>query len=215
MIEHLEGLDFENLAEKTVRNGDTFDVGRCISPIKRTNSLLDSDLRFLLAETDRPVKMTLPSPLTVTDSLVDEHYGGERELGFAITDTLNEEARDLDALGPAVIQFDEPAFSRQPEKVADWGIKALDRACSGLQAKTAAHICYGYPKTGQAHEIVDSYPIILKELKKSKIDQLSLEFQASGLDPALLRLCPSKTVLFGCISNGTLGTTIESSENVA
>ncbi|MEE9239701.1 MAG: hypothetical protein V3U53_00755 [bacterium] len=215
VIEGLEGLDFENLAEKVVRSGNTFDVGRCVSPVNRTKPLLEEDLRFLLAETGRPVKMTLPGPVTVVDSLVDEHYGDERELGLAVADALNEEARALDALGPAVIQFDEPAFSRQPEKVADWGIEALDRACWGLQAKTATHICYGYPKPGQEHKIVDSYPVILKELEKSKIDQLSLEFEASGLDPVLLRLCPSKTVLFGCISNGTLGTAIESPEDVA
>ena len=41
----------------------------------------------------------------------------------------------------------------------------------------------------------------MAELERSQIDQLALEFHAPQLDPALLELCPSKTVLFGCIDN--------------
>ncbi len=38
----------------------------------------------------------------------------------------------------------------------------------------------------------------------------------AGLDPDLLALCPSKTVLFGCIDNGALGfERIETAEQVA
>ena len=54
---------------------------------------------------------------------------------------------------------------------------------------------------GVPRPIVDSYPVILKALEDSKIDQLALEFEASRLDPKLLELCPSKTVMFGCIDN--------------
>ena len=58
--------------------------------------------------------------------------------------------------------------------------------------------------------------MILKELERSRVDQLALEFEASGLDLALLRLCPSKTVLFGCIDNGALGfDRVETPEQVA
>jgi 5-methyltetrahydropteroyltriglutamate--homocysteine methyltransferase len=117
---------------------------------------------------------------------------------------LNEEALALEKLGVSVIQFDEPVFSRYPDKVVDWGIQALDRCVLGLsKSKTAAHICYSYPMPGVPRPIVDSYPVILKALEDSKIDELALEFEASKLDPKLLRLCPSKTIMFGCIDNGT------------
>jgi len=56
---------------------------------------------------------------------------------------------------------------------------------------------------GVPRPIVDSYPVILEALENSKVDQLALEFEASKLEPSLLRRCPSKTVLFGCIDNGT------------
>jgi 5-methyltetrahydropteroyltriglutamate--homocysteine methyltransferase len=140
--------------------------------------------------------------MTVWDTLADEYYDDERALALDFAAAINEEAREIDALGPAVIQFDEPVFSRYPERVAEWGIEALDRCLEGLAATTAVHVCYSYPMPGVARPIQDSYPVILKELERSKIDQLALEFEASRLDPALLRLCPSKTILFGCIDNG-------------
>ena len=210
----LKGFDYDNLVEKWTRAGRRkADVGQCVGAVRHSRPILEDDLRFLMEETDRRVKITLPGPLSVVDSTFDAHYGDERTYALALAGALNEEARALDALGPEVIQFDEPGFSRYPEKVAEWGIEALDRCVEGIRAKTAVHICYSYPMPGVPRPIVDSYPVILKELEHAKVDQLALEFEASGLDPALLRLCPSKTVMFGCISNGT--GEIETPEHVA
>ena len=57
---------------------------------------------------------------------------------------LNEEARELEAAGVDVIQFDEPAFNVFMADVKEWGIDALHRAIEGLTCTTAVHICYGY-----------------------------------------------------------------------
>jgi 5-methyltetrahydropteroyltriglutamate--homocysteine methyltransferase len=211
----LEGFDYETLAKKWTRNKRRLaEVGRCIGPVRRSGPMLKKDAAFMLAETDRPVKITMPGPMTVVDSTADEHYGDEATMAMEVAAALNEEARELDALGVAVIQFDEPVFSRYPDKVKEWGITALDRCLEGVNsAKTAAHICYSYPMPGVPRPIVDSYPVILEALEASKIDQLALEFEASKLDPELLRLCPSKTVMFGCIDNGI--NEIESPEYVA
>ncbi|MEM7404814.1 MAG: hypothetical protein AAF458_05940 [Pseudomonadota bacterium] len=210
----LAGFDYDTLGEKWIRNGRRkANVGRCVGPVERTQSILRDDLAFALSVTERPLKVTLPGPMTVVDSTLDVYYGDERALAFAIADAINAEARDLDLLGPAVIQFDEPVFSRYPEKVADWGVEALDRAAAGLNAKTCAHICYSYPMPGVPRPIVDTYPEILRSLEASRVEQLALEFEASKLDPKALRECPSKTVLFGCIDNGT--DVVESPESVA
>lgn len=211
----LDGFDYETLAEKWTRNNRRLaEVGRCVGPVRRSKAMLTRDAEFMLAETDLPVKMTLPGPMTVVDSTADEHYGDEATMAMEVAEALNAEARELEALGVAVIQFDEPVFSRYPDKVKEWGITALDRCLEGItKAQTAAHICYSYPMPGVPRPIVDSYPVILEALEKSKIDQLALEFEASELDPELLRLCPSKTVMFGCIDNGTHD--IETPEYVA
>ena len=211
----LNGFDYETLAKKWTRNKRRLaEVGRCIGPVRRSGSILKKDAAFMLAETDLPVKITMPGPMTVVDSTADEHYGDEATMAMEVAAALNEEARELDALGVAVIQFDEPVFSRYPDKVKEWGITALDRCLEGVtSAKTAAHICYSYPMPGVPRPIMDTYPVILEALEGSKIDQLALEFEASKLDPELLRLCPSKTVMFGCIDNGI--DEIETPEQVA
>jgi 5-methyltetrahydropteroyltriglutamate--homocysteine methyltransferase len=205
----LTGFDYETLAEKWIRDGRRLaQVGRCVGPVGWPGPLAVEDLRFLQAESTRQVKMTLPGPMTIIDSTYDAHYGNERDFAMAVADVLNLEARELDKLGPAVIQFDEPVFSRYPEKVADWGIEALDRCVAGLDATTAVHVCYSYPMPGIARPIKPSYPVILAELERSAVDQLALEFEAPQLDLSLLELCRSKTVLFGCMDNG-----IEEAEN--
>ena len=201
----LKGFDYQTLTKKWTRNNRRLaEVGRCIGPIKRNASILRSELSFILRETTLPVKITLPGPMTVADSTADEFYHNEEQLAMDVAVALNEEALELEQQGAAVIQIDEPVFSRYPEKVVSWGIKALDRCLEGLStAKSAAHICYSYPMPGVPRPIVDSYPVILEALESSKVDELALEFEASKLDPSLLRRCPSKTVLFGCIDNGT------------
>ena len=147
------------------------------------------------------------------NSVLDVYYGDERQFAMAIAEAINEEAQALDLLGPAVIQFDEPVFSRYPEKVVAWCIEALDRCLEGLATQTAVNVCYSYPIPGLARPIKPSYPTILAELENSKVDQLALEFEAPGLDPALLSNCPSKTVLFGCIDNGNEA--VETPEHIA
>jgi 5-methyltetrahydropteroyltriglutamate--homocysteine methyltransferase len=199
----LTGFDYESLAEKWIRDGRRLaQVGRCVGPVGWPGPLAVDDLRFLKAETTRPVKMTLPGPMTIVDSTFDAHYGNDRDFAMAVAAAINMEALELDKLGPAVIQIDEPVFSRYPEQVADWGIEALDRCLEGVNAATAVHVCYSYAMPGVPRPIKPSYPVILAELERSSVEQLALEFEAPRLDPALLELCPSKTVLFGCVDNG-------------
>ena len=97
------------------------------------------------AHTERRLKFTLPGPMTICDTVADAHYGDRAAMAMAFAELLNEEARELAAIGVDVIQFDEPAFNVYLDEVVDWGIAALHRATEGLSScKTAVHICYGY-----------------------------------------------------------------------
>lgn len=208
------GFDYETFETRTMRAGRrTVRAGRCIAPIEHRGPILVEDLRFTLAESTRPVRVTLPGPMTVVDSTVDRYYHDEKAMAFAWADAINKEARLLDALGPAVIQIDEPVFSRYPEKTEEWGIAALDRCVEGLRCQTAVHVCYGYPQPNTPRPVRDTYPAILAALDRSKIDQLALEFEGPALDPKVLTSCPSKTVLFGCVFNSD--DTTETAEHVA
>ena len=80
------------------------------------------------------MKFTLPGPMTMVDTLYDDHYRSREKLAWAFAEILNEEARAIEATGVDVIQFDEPAFNVYFDEVRDWGIAALERAAQGLSA---------------------------------------------------------------------------------
>ena len=196
------GFDYTNLQPKKMRGGRrTLLAGSCTQPIQHRQAIVVDDLAFLKNETDKPVKMTLPGPMTVVDSTNNNFYSTEEEMAFAWANAINKEAKLLDDLGVDIIQFDEPAFSRYPDKVEKWGIEALDQCVSGLRCSTAVHVCYGYPQPGLLRPVNDSYETIIALLEQSNVAQLALEFEGANLDPKLLKNCPSKTVIFGCVFN--------------
>jgi 5-methyltetrahydropteroyltriglutamate--homocysteine methyltransferase len=173
--------------------------------IKRTKPVHGDEVRFMRAHTKKQVKFTLPGPMTIVDTLADDHYKSREKLAFAFAEALNAEALDLANGGADVIQFDEPAFNVYPDEVRDWGIAALERAAQGVNCKTAVHICYGYgiPANlawkqtlgSQWRQYEDVFPL----LAKSKIGQVSLECANSKVPIELLGLLKSKDVLVGAI----------------
>jgi 5-methyltetrahydropteroyltriglutamate--homocysteine methyltransferase len=85
------------------------EVPTVVGPIRRPRPVHADDVRFARAHTSRRLKFTLPGPMTIVDTLADEHYRDRRRLAFDFARVLNEEARDLARLGVDVVQFDEPA----------------------------------------------------------------------------------------------------------
>ena len=202
LTKNMGGFDYSYLQAKEMRGGRrTLLAGSCTQSIEHKKAIIVDDLAFLKTETDKPVKMTLPGPMTVVDSTNNNFYATEQDMAFAWATAINKEAKLLDDLGVDIIQFDEPAFSRYPEKVEKWGIEALDRCVSDLKCSTAVHVCYGYPQPGLLRPVNDSYETIIALLEQSKVDQLALEFEGADLAPQLLKHCPSKTVIFGCVFN--------------
>ena len=145
--EGLSGLDFERLAKIDTRGnryGIQVDAARVVGPIRRPRPILVDALRFLKRQTGKPVKVTLPGPMTTADTLADEHYGDRQTLAAEIAKVLNEEALELAENGCDIVQFDEPCFNIYLDAVEDWGIRTLEAAAKGVRAKIAVHICYGY-----------------------------------------------------------------------
>jgi 5-methyltetrahydropteroyltriglutamate--homocysteine methyltransferase len=140
-------------------------------------------------------------------------------MAMAFAELLNQEARELDALGVDVIQFDEPAFNVFMDDVKDWGIDALHRAIEGLRCATAVHICYGYGIEANIRwkESLGAewrqYGEIFPALNVSRIAQVSLECANSHVPASLLALLKDKDVLLGAIDVAALE--IETPEQVA
>ncbi|MGZ8203427.1 MAG: methionine synthase [Burkholderiales bacterium] len=218
-LEHLRGVDFEHLVTMRIRQRYEAKVPQVVGPVSRPRSVHAEDVRLLRAETDRPIKYTLPGPMTIVDTLHDGYYGDRVRLAMHLAKILNKEARELEALGADIIQFDEPAFNVYMDEVRTWGIEALERAAEGLKCKSAVHICYGYgikanidwKKTlgSKWRQYEQTFPAIAR----SRINQVSLECHNSKVPLELIGLLEGKDVMVGAIDVAT--TRVEKPEEVA
>jgi len=218
-IEGLAGVDFANKKTVRIRNRYDADVPMVVGPVARRHPIYVEDARFVVGEASRPVKYTLPGPMTMVDTLYDGHYKSREKLAFAFAGILNEEARAIEAAGVAVVQFDEPAFNVYFDEVRDWGMAALERAAEGLRCKTAVHICYGYGIKANIEwkktlgEKWRQYEATFPLLARSAIDQVSLECANSHVPLELVGLLAGKDVLVGAID--VASEQVETPEEVA
>jgi 5-methyltetrahydropteroyltriglutamate--homocysteine methyltransferase len=173
-------------------------VPRVVGKIKRRAPAILEDLRFAKTQTNKPIKMDVPGPMTVVDSTLDEFYKDEGAMAMDVAAALNEELRDLQAAGCDVLEIDEPAMTRYHEKVFAYGAKALDRCLEGIHVPTVVHLCYGYPG-GAGHQHEYEYPELLGELMKTKVGGFGVEFARSNYDPAVLAIAKGRIVMFGCV----------------
>ena len=51
-----------------------------------------------------PMKITLPGPMTITDSVVDQYYGNQKILGNVLAKFINTEIKALVSAGCKTIQ---------------------------------------------------------------------------------------------------------------
>jgi 5-methyltetrahydropteroyltriglutamate--homocysteine methyltransferase len=221
-LEGLTGIDTERLGRKRTRGGryaQEQDVARIVAEVTRPRPITVAALAFTKAHTRRSVKVTLPGPMTIVDSVLDDYYRRDEEtLAMRFAALLNTEARDLAAAGADVIQLDEPCFNIYLDNVKAWGIRALEAAIDGVPCTTAIHICYSYgiPRVlawKRQNTEWEQYAVTLPLLSETRVDQISVECAASGVDMAVLSGARGKDVLLGVIDVGT--EEIESPELVA
>jgi len=218
-VEHLSGVDFEK--RETVRIRDRYDasVPTVVGAVSRPRSVFVDDARFLRRQTSKPIKWALPGPMTMIDTLYDSHYKSREKLAWEFAKILNQEARELEAAGVDIIQFDEPAFNVFFDEVNDWGIATLERAVEGLKCETAVHICYGYgikANTDWKKTLGSEwrqYESIFPQLQQSSIDIISLECHNSHVPMELMELIRGKKVMVGAID--VASDIIETPEQVA
>ena len=219
-LERIEGIDWARKTRMGIRdNRYVVDVPTVTAPVRRRGPVHGEQARFTRAYTERQLKFTLPGPMTICDTIADAHYGRRADMAMAFAAILNEEARELEAAGVDVIQFDEPAFNVFMDDVKAWGIDALHRAIEGLRCPTAVHICYGYGIEANIRwkQTLGAewrqYEEIFPALNASRLAQVSLECANSRVPLALLGLLKDKQILLGAIDVATQE--IETAEQVA
>ncbi len=219
-LEFVDGIDFANKVEMGIR-ADRYKamVPQVRGALKLKSRVHEAEARHARAHTKRKLKITMPGPMTISDTIADRHYGDKVKMAMAFADLLNQEARALEKDGLDVIQFDEPAFNVFMDEVTGWGVEALERAIDGLKCTTAVHICYGYGikanidwKNSLGAEW-RQYEKIFPALAKSRIGQVSIECIHSHVPLQLLSLLEGKDVLAGVIDVAT--DTVETPEEIA
>ena len=117
------------------RTGRVNAVPRVVGPIRRTRPVEVDDLRFLRANTDRTIKITLPGPFTMSQQAQNEAYDDPADLALDLATAVNEEVRDLFAAGADVVQIDEPWLQARPEQARAYALPAIDRALGASRAR--------------------------------------------------------------------------------
>jgi 5-methyltetrahydropteroyltriglutamate--homocysteine methyltransferase len=219
-LEYVDGIDFAHKVEMGIRN----DRYKAMVPVVTGALTLKgrvhgAEARHARAHTKRKLKITLPGPMTIVDTIADKHYGDRVAMAFAFADLLNQEARALEADGVDTIQFDEPAFNVYMKEVTEWGLEALHRATAGLKCATAVHICYGYGIKANIDWKASlggewrQYEAIFPALAASRLTEVSVECIHSKVPIQLLGLLKGKDVQIGVIDVAT--DTVEAPEDVA
>jgi len=205
---HLHGIDFENLTNKVHRNGaavaDLPTINGHIEP--RGEHFLDHDFRSAQKFSDRPVKVTVPGPLSIMDTTTNRHYHSDRELAFDLATALNFEIRTLADAGCKYIQVDEPLFVRKVDDALAYGIESLERCFDGIPSDVTRvmHMCCGYPGHLDDENYLkadpDCYRQLARAVDSSSVQQVSIEDAHCLNDLQLLEDFTNTDIILGVVT---------------
>jgi 5-methyltetrahydropteroyltriglutamate--homocysteine methyltransferase len=204
---HIEGIDFTTLTRKELRGGTyAANLPTIVSSVRSRDEFLVRDWRRAQVCTERPVKITMPGPMTISDTTVDAYYQDPGRLGADLAAVLNHEVRALAEAGCRHIQIDEPLFARKPDEALAYGFENLERAFHGCPNSVVrtVHMCCGYPDRLDNPDYPkadrDSYRRIASTIEDSTIDAVSLEDAHRHIDLSVLESFEATTVILGVVA---------------
>jgi 5-methyltetrahydropteroyltriglutamate--homocysteine methyltransferase len=196
----LAGIDVENPGTAVDRTGHPNPVPRIVGRIHRERPIELRDAQFLVANTTKKTKITLPGPFTMMQQAQNDHYASVEDAAMDYAAAVNAEIRDLFAAGVDVVQLDEPYLQARPDEAKKYAVRAINRALEGVSGTTCLHLCFGYAHI--VHERPSGYSF-LGELDAVRADVISIEAAQPNLDLDILRALPSKTIMVGVIDLGS------------
>ena len=218
---HLSGFDFNNLEHRVLRDGAyETDLPAIRGPILHSGKN-DSAHDYIASQgvSSRPVKFTLPGPLTIMDTTADCFYNDRPKLNTALAKTINKEVLALVEAGCKHIQIDEPLFARSVKDALDFGMEGLERCFYGVPKSVTriVHMCCGYPDhlddTDYKKADPSSYYQLSKAIDQAAFDQISIEDKHCCNNLELLEKFEKKTVIFGSLAIAS--SALETVEEVA
>jgi len=204
---HLNGIDFEHLTLKSLRQGAySARLPTITGPVSARDHFLTHDWKVAQSFTDRPVKITMPGPMTIADTTADAHYDDPAKLGADLAEALNYEVLALADAGCKHIQIDEPVFARKVPEALDYGLDNLERVFHGcpMDVVRTMHMCCGYPdaldKPDYPKAPKESYFDLAEAVDRSSVMAVSLEDTHRRNDLSLLDRFTSTTVILGVVA---------------
>ena len=203
---HIKGIDFNKLTKKTARTGN-YD---CYLPTIKSRlsfkrPFLNNEFIINQKISSNPVKITIPGPLTITDTIFDNFYFNNKVLGNELSQIINTEIKYLAEAGCKYIQIDEPLFARKSKEAIEFGLENLERCFHGIsnEVEKIVHICCGYPDKIDSVDYpkapLDSYSILANYLEDSSIDTVSIEDAHRNNDLKLLESFKSTKIILGLV----------------
>jgi len=207
---HMGGFDFVDLEHRILRNGAyETDLPAIRGKISAGASVLPRDFREAQAASDRaasdrPVKITLPGPLTIMDTTANCFYDSDAALARDLADALNVEVLALADAGCVHIQVDEPVFARKPDAAMDYGLETLERVFHGVpdHVVRTVHMCCGYPEHIDQPDYPKADHSVYHQLVAAldgKIDALSIEDCHCHSDLSLFEKFTKTTAIVGFV----------------
>jgi len=199
----LEGIDLAEPGHVKARSGHRTAVPRVVGRIKRKGPVEVRDMRFLRANTDRPAKITLPGPFTMSQQAINAFYKDDDEMVMDYAVAVNAEAKDLVKAGADIIQLDEPWLRNDPAAAKRIAVKAINRALRGVGVPTIVHLCFGYAALvpGETKPVGYSF---LPELADTTAEQISIEAAQPKIDLGVLSDLAPKKILLGVLDLGDI-----------
>ena len=202
----LKGIDFDNLTKQTARTGN-YDcyLPTIVNKVEFDKPFLSNEFKINQKFSSKPVKVTIPGPLTITDTIADDYYKDNKKLGIDLSIAINNEVKILADSGCNYIQIDEPLFARKTEEALNFGIENLERCFHGIpnEIEKIVHICCGYPDKVDAINYpkapVNSYNNLASYLEDSSVNTISIEDAHRHNDLKLLEDFKTKKIIFGLI----------------
>jgi len=202
-----KGFDFENLTRRTFRNGAlTSELPTIRGPVRRQGECaLIRDWQIAEQAADRAVKITLPGPMTISDTTADAFYEDPPRLANDLADALNGEILASAAAGCRHIQIDEPVFARKPAQALEYGVEALERCFHGVPSgiTRVMHMCCGYPNRLDQTDYPKADPQAYIEIAKAIdgiVEEISIEDSHRHNPPELFQIFSRSALIVGFVT---------------
>ena len=166
------------------------DLPTITGPVTLNKPVLGQDYRTAQKFCSNPLKITIPGPMTIIDSIADDYYNNDKKLGIDLGNALNTEILNLVEAGCQNIQVDEPVFARKPEKALEYGIENLERCFDGVPENVTkiSHMCCGYPNALDSENYLKAKPSAYFKIAEA-LDESAfwMQFQLKmHIDPMIL-----------------------------